>query len=70
MTKEKGSKQGGLVFVGLGLILTVVIALTGSARKEPTRLGDGSPSLASPSASELTPGAARAETDTLDLQLD
>jgi hypothetical protein len=53
----------------MGLIVIGGIALTGAGRREPVRAARGSSTAATPS-TEITPGIAQADVDTLDLQLD
>ncbi|HKD18416.1 MAG TPA: hypothetical protein VKG23_11160 [Thermoanaerobaculia bacterium] len=69
MTTRRKTKRIAYTWIGMGLILLAVIALTGAGRREPVRLGSARPSLSSPGA-EVTPGIAQADVDTLDLQLD
>lgn len=53
----------------MGLIVIGVIALTGAGRREPAPAGRENASAAAPGTG-IAPGLARADADTLDLQLD
>jgi hypothetical protein len=69
MTRQRHSKRLAYTWITMGLIVIGGIALTGAGRREPVRAARGSSTAATPS-TEITPGIAQADVDTLDLQLD
>jgi hypothetical protein len=69
MTRQRNSKRVAFTWIAMGLILVGVIALTGAGRREPAPATKATPSAAAPDGL-LTPGIAKADVDTLDLQLD
>ena len=70
MTKP-GRSWNGWVFVGVCLVVAVAVSGTGAVRKPaPPPRDDTGTVGAAPAAPEATFGIARAESDTLDLQLD
>lgn len=60
----------GWAFGALALVVLVVVSLTAASPRPMSTVRSGASLHGPTSASEITPGPARAETDTLDLQLD
>lgn len=69
MTKQRHWKRVADTWIAAGLIAVGVIALTGAGRREPVR-AEGATAAAKAPRGEITPGIARADADTFDLQLD
>lgn len=69
MTRRRKAKRAAYTWIGLGLVVIGVIAVTGAGRREPAGVATASASAAA-RVGEITPGNAQADVDTLDLQLD
>ena len=71
MSKSTVAKSAGWLLVSLALALAGVVTLAGTGQRESRASVRAQPvECAVPGGSEIRPEAARAETDTLDLQLD
>jgi hypothetical protein len=69
MTRQRKAKRAAYSWIGFGLIVIAVIAITGAGRREPSGVATASASAAARNG-EITPGIAHADVDTLELQLD
>jgi hypothetical protein len=69
MTRRRKAKRAAYTWIGLGLVVIGVIAVTGAGRREPAGVATASV-FAAVRGAEVTPGFAQADVDTLDLQLD
>jgi hypothetical protein len=69
MTRRRTSKRIAGIGRRLGWIVVGALTLAGAGRREPARQAGAGSSVGAP-AGEILPGIARADVDTLDLQLD
>ncbi len=71
MSKSRIAKFAGWLLASLALALAGIVTLAGTGQRESrASVGAQTVEVAVPGGSEIRPMTARAETDTLDLQLD
>jgi hypothetical protein len=69
MNKRGKARIGGVVLMGALLLVAGTVWITGAARATSSAMV-GSPNASGRGGAEIVPGIARADADTLDLQLD